>query len=56
VRGISTNAARIVGCMRMERVRSRATSAARVPGQYGFKLYNEEKISHLSFEKHERQG
>jgi hypothetical protein len=41
VREISKNVARMVVCMWMSSVGSRALSEARFPGQYSFKLYNE---------------
>jgi hypothetical protein len=42
VREISKNVARMVVCMWKPSVRSRAPSGTHFPGQYSFKLYNEE--------------
>src|ERR1700722_18842794 len=45
VREISKNAARMVVCMWARSVSSCALSGAHFPGQYSFKLYNEEWVS-----------
>src|ERR1700719_3100923 len=42
VREVSKNVARMVVCMWMASVRSRALRGARFPGQYSIRLYNEE--------------
>src|ERR1700756_3806715 len=44
VREISKNVARMVVCMRIPNVRSRALSRADFPGQYGSRLYNEDSV------------
>ena len=44
VREISKSMARMVACMRMPNVSSRALSGGRFPGQTGFELYNEEYV------------
>src|SRR5579864_4649356 len=54
VRGMSRNAARIIGCMWM--AKSAGLYLRRVlRGQYGLKLYNEEKTPPLALDRRERQ-
>src|SRR5579864_7659439 len=54
VREITTNAARIIGCMWMAKSADSICGACS-RGQYGLKLYNEEKASPLALDRRERQ-